>query len=139
MDRTLRTYLLTLLCLLMQAVAVFPHHHHDHVLCLHNDWAHCEGCAHEHHHDGMPQEQHECEDGCVTHLQCHTRQVQAVDTMPDGAFHTLLSLFTTWLKYTFVSSEEEQNEKTAYHERLHAVHILCGKALRAPPITEYSL
>ena len=139
MDRTLRTYFLTLLCLLMQAVAVFPHHHHDHMFCLHNDWTQCEGCAHEHHHNGSPQEQHECEDGCVTHLQCHNQQVQAADAVPDEAFHTLLSLFTLWLKYTLVSPEEERNDETAYHERLHAVHILCGKALRAPPASEYSL
>lgn len=139
MDRTLHTYLLTLLCLLMQAVAVFPHHHHDHVFCLHNDWTQCEGCAHKHHHNDSPQEQHECEDGCVTHLQCHTQQVQAADAVPDEAFHTLLSLFTLWLKHTLAPPKEEQNDETSYHERLHAVHILCGKALRAPPAAEYSL
>ena len=39
MTRTCQTYFLLLVCLLMQAVAVFPHHHHADGICLHTECA----------------------------------------------------------------------------------------------------
>ena len=38
MKREFKSYLLLVICVLTQVVAVFPHHHHADNLCLQSDW-----------------------------------------------------------------------------------------------------
>ena len=132
MDRRFRTYIILMVCLLMQAVAVFPHHHHAHSFCLHDDWEQCEGCEHDHHNPDAAGEQHKCEDGCVTHILCRTQEVLEAEVVPDS-FITFLTAFADTFRLTGPDDRQLGQPTAVYIEHLHAVPIRSGKGLRAPP------
>lgn len=121
-----------MVCLLMQAVAVFPHHHHAHLFCLHDDWEQCEGCSHGHHEE-EPALPHECDGGCVTHIQCRSQQIQAPAVTPDYTFFTFLYTFTTRFKLPDTDIQHLRKAATVFIERLHSVPIRNSRGLRAPP------
>lgn len=128
MTRTCQTYFLLLVCLLMLAVAVFPHHHHADGICLHTE------CAANDEPSDLPAdgETEGCDACCVTHIRCSHRLPEMADLQPDYTFYTCIYPLFTLLKQPD-GVPDPFRETSEYRERLHAVCLPHGKGMRAPP------
>ena len=62
-------WILIWVSMVMLTAAVLPHHHHQHILCLHNDVAACECDCGEGEENHATESHHACEDHCVTNFQ----------------------------------------------------------------------
>lgn len=135
MSRKFRAYILLLVCMLMQAVAVFPHHHHAGIFCLHNDLMTCTtiDCCEQESSCSHHAEQHKCSTSCITHIQCRSQHIQSDDVLPNHSLSFSIYSIVTLLSVLIFGVNEVQTKESEYIERLHTESVLCGKGLRAPP------
>lgn len=144
MKREFKSYLLLVICVLTQVVAVFPHHHHADNLCLQSDWevlcaVHGEkdSCPHD-----VPAENaaHNCCGGsCATNLQFASSDNHSADVSPDYSFYSILYSFLTTCRTWMLPEVSSSQEKGIYVERLYARNVLRASGLRAPPSFFFSL
>lgn len=125
--------------LIMLTASVFPHHHHNALLCMQHDAleAHvcgAEECTHTHANDS--EEEHGatgCTDCCITvfHFSVPNNEYDDIKPCPT----LILSIFTLADMYVQALSPEEDRTHTYiyYHEKLHSKYTTRAKGLRAPP------
>ena len=124
------TYFLLFISMIMLAVPVIPHHHHDNgMICMKNDIP-SEGCCH---HQGSCSEHCCCDTGCMTtHFFQQTPNSDNSVAHPDFVWVTTL-FFEPILKLLSVPEEAGTGYKFVYIESLHGTFITRASGLRAPP------
>ena len=138
MSRRLTAHFLILVCMLVQIASVMPHHHHNHLLCLHDDLKACSdcihsgecGCGNSHEQDGG---HHSCESSCVTHFVFSETVVESADALPD--YTIALDLYTLYNILTCATTDcgHADGGTAAFVVRLHDSHVVGSKGLRSPP------
>lgn len=127
-------WVLMLVSMVMLTAAVLPHHHHQHILCLHQDVAACEcdcGDGKENH---ATESHHACEDHCVTNFQGVTPDDAEVDVTPGYTMCQLLYTLADVLSLPLALEDTNGRFISFYLEKLHATCLPHGLGLRAPPV-----
>lgn len=124
MKKQLHTIILLWLCMLVQAVSVFPHHHHAEALCLGHDME-----------TARPAKgTHACGSECITHFHL---------TMPSSDSRVSYKKSVSRPSYLlqtvcgFPVIHGPQTSEGAYHADrpdLYLSRPVGGKGLRAPPL-----
>ena len=120
--------------MVMLTAAVLPHHHHQHILCLHNDVTACECDCGESKENHATEAHHACEDHCVTNFQSVTPDEAQGNISPDYSTCQLLYTLADILSIPLPLEETEGILHSYYLEKLHATchpHVM---GLRAPPM-----
>ena len=127
-------WVLMLVSMVMLTAAVLPHHHHQHILCLHNDVTACECDCGENKENHAAESHHACEDHCVTNFQSVTPDEAQGDVSPDYSTCQLLYTLADILSIPLPLEDKEGIQHSCYLEKLHATchpHVM---GLRAPPV-----
>lgn len=120
--------------MVMLTAAVLPHHHHQHILCLHNDVAACEcdcGDGKENH---ETESHHACEGHCVTNFQSVTPDEAQSDVSPDYSFSQLVYAIADVLSISLPMENTRGKLLSCYLETLHPTCLPHVMGLRAPPV-----
>ena len=136
MKRELRAFVCLAVCLLMQAVSVFPHHHHNHLICIHDDLTEQsaeESPLHEEHSQGHDCCGHGCCAGCATHILTSYENISHEDCLPDYTFFTLIYNLSDQFHDFFLDFGNDEKGEAVYLERLHDTLLSGALSLRAPP------
>lgn len=144
-QRTNISWFLMIVSLIMLTASVFPHHHHQALLCLQHDLVETvhecssnSSCNHNHTTsenkacDGETTGT-ECNDCCITVFRC-SEPDDSYDSMDPQ--YTLESILFTLANIYFLplqSEEAKADHYTFYHETLHSNYFAKALGLRAPP------
>lgn len=125
-------WMLFVVSMVMLAASVLPHHHHQHILCLHNDASACEcPCGDAHNHETTHHES--CEAHCVTHFVSLTPEDFHADDLSDDCISLQLYALTDILSVPLPISITLDNCTPWCIEKLYATCIQHVMGLRAPP------
>ena len=126
--------MLMIVSMVMLTAAVLPHHHHQHILCLHNDVAACEcdcGDGKENH---ETEEHHTCSEHCVTNFRSITPDEAQCDVSPDYSFCQLIYAMADVLSVPLPLENTRGKLLSYYLETLHPTCLPHVMGLRAPPV-----
>lgn len=133
--QTIQTYILLTVCIIMQAVSVFPHHHHGNRFCFNMEKALstitycCSNPSHSHQH---AEDTHTCDAACITHIQCHPQDQISATVSPDYSFCSILYSFVQITGLLWPDTPSALLS-TCYIEKLHGSPYTQIHGLRAPP------
>lgn len=125
-------WVLLVVGIVMLAASVLPHHHHAHILCLHNDVAACDcSCEGTTHHEATHHET--CNDHCVTNFVSVSPEGIQADFLPN--YFICLPYFTLAdvLSIPLPISIAIDNQIPWYLEVLYVTCEQHVMGLRAPP------
>ena len=118
--------------MVMLAASVLPHHHHQHILCLHNDVSACE-CPCEDMAGHETSHHESCEDHCVTNFVSLTPEGGQMDVLPDAFTCLQWYACTDILSVPLPISIVNEDWVPLCMEKLYAACIQHVMGLRAPP------
>ena len=125
-------WMLFVVGMVMLAASVLPHHHHQHILCLHNDVSACEcPCEDADNHETTHHES--CEDHCVTNFVSVTPDGSQTNVSPDDFICQQLYTLTDILSVPLPISIAIDDSVPLCIEKLYATCIQRVMGLRAPP------
>ncbi len=144
-QRTNISWFLMIVSLIMLTASVFPHHHHQALLCLQHDLVEsvheCNSstnCDHSHATSedkacGEDTAGTGCNDCCITVFHC-SEPDDSYDSMePQYTLESILFTLTNIYFLPLQSEESKADYYTFYHETLHSKHFTKALGLRGPP------
>ena len=124
-------WMLFMVSMVMLMASVLPHHHHQHILCLHNDVEACEcSCEDTENHETTHHES--CGEHCITHFVSVTPE-GSLDVSPDYSTCQLLYTLADILSIPLPISCEEESLSPFYIESCFDACVRHVMGLRAPP------
>lgn len=134
MKKSLKTYILLSVSILMLVAGAFPHHHHNESLCLNEDIETCTPPSHSSdnakHHPGDA-DNHMCDTTCITHFSFSTSH-HHTDCTPCYSFFTLIYSLSGIISEG-TDAPGSSDEIAYYIESLHARHFSAVRNFRASP------
>ena len=125
-------WMLFVVGMVMLAASVLPHHHHQHILCLHNDVEACEcSCEDTENHEATHHES--CKEHCITNFVSVTPESLQTDVLPDDFICQQLYALTDILSVPLPISIAIDDCVPLCIEKLYAACIQHVMGLRAPP------
>lgn len=130
-------WILMVVSIIMLAAPVFPHHHHQHILCMQEDATILECCTSPNSKLNEGQRAHEhrtCGVGCVTRFHVVSPGKLQHTAPPNYSFCTLLYTIADLLSLSLSLNEIKTKSPYFYLEKLHSTCIGHVVGLRAPPV-----
>lgn len=125
-------WMLLVVSIVMLTASVLPHHHHQHILCLHNDVEACEcSCETAGNHETTHHES--CKEHCITNFVSVTPEVTQADICDDDFIFYPLYFLTDILSIPLPISISIEHNVPSSKEKLYAACIKHVMGLRAPP------
>ena len=125
-------WMLLWVSIVMLAASVLPHHHHQHILCLHNDVEACEcSCEDTENHEATHHES--CKEHCITNFVSVTPEGSQTDVLPDDFIYNQLYTLTDILSVPLPISITIDDCFPKGIEKLYAACVQHVMGLRAPP------
>lgn len=137
MGKRQKSYVLLVICILMQVASAFPHHHHGRFFCMHSDLTYCasldECCG-----NTCPEkngEAHTCGTDCITHFQCASPDSHNFTFTSGDTFCTIL--YFCFCEFSLLSPDllSKGRELPLYCEALYSTETVRPVGLRAPPFS----
>lgn len=134
--RSIISYVLLVVCMIMLTASVIPHHHHQEMVCLQHDLTECAcscaGSQHSHE-NNMSDEHHSCGSSCITKFSSVTPHDVFATISPDYSFVAILYSIHDLLDLSLYSSAKVVDNDYYYLEHLHSTALYQSVGLRAPP------
>ena len=134
MQRCLKAYCLLVVSILMLAAAVYPHHHHENRFCASASLEDCTvplSTDSGKHYPGDA-DNHACDATCITHFSFSPQHTRVDDVAPDYSFCFFIYSLPVILEC--LNGIHAPADHAFYIEKLHSLHGVAARSLRAPPV-----
>lgn len=122
-------WFLMVVSLVMLTASVFPHHHHEDLLCLQHDVVETSTDCHD---EEKPSDAN-CQACCVTIFHCSDPDTDYDAMEPHYSLESILFTITDLYQLPLRPDEECVCDFPFYHEKLHSRLASASMGLRAPP------
>ncbi|MBS4806920.1 MAG: hypothetical protein KH071_03285 [Paraprevotella sp.] len=123
MKKQLHAIILLWLCMLMQAVSVYPHHHHAHTLCLGQEMESTRPVK----------STHACTSECITHFQLTIPSSGSCFSYKKAVSRPPFILWAACDLSAIHTLQISRRPYNAYRPDLYLSRPIGGKGMRAPP------